>query len=51
MTMAKATLIFDQRDDLPNGVIIAQQVHRLATPTPDAPHGYTYRLHCGTSAG
>ena len=51
MTMAKATLILDQLDDFPNGVIIAQQVHRLATPTPDAPHGYTHRFHCGTRAG
>ena len=51
MTMAKVTLILDQRDDLPNGVTIAQRVHRLATPPPDAPQGYTYRLHCGTSAG
>lgn len=49
--MAKATLIFNQRDDLPNGIVIAQRVYRLANPTPDAPHGYSYRLHCGTREG
>lgn len=45
--MAKATLIFKQRDDLPNSVILGQRVFRLAEPNADAPHGYSYRLHCG----
>ena len=47
----KATLIVDQRDDLPKGVIVVQRVYRLAEPNLGAPHGYSYRLHCGTTEG
>jgi hypothetical protein len=49
--MPQATLILNERDDLPNGVIIAQRIHRLTEPTAAAPHGYVYQLHCGTRTG
>lgn len=49
--MKKATLLLNTRDDYPNGVVVAKSLYRLAQPTVDAPHGYSYRLHCGTTAG
>lgn len=50
--MAKATLIFETRDDYPErNLVIAKRLHRLAEPNADAPHGYSYRLHCGTLDG
>ncbi|MDS4021477.1 MAG: hypothetical protein RKR03_13345 [Candidatus Competibacter sp.] len=49
--MPQATLILNERDDLPNGVIIAQRIHRLTESTAAAPHGYVYQLHCGTRTG
>lgn len=50
-SMAKAVLILNLRDDRPNGIIIAQRVHRLVQPNAAAPHGYVHQLHCGTRAG
>lgn len=50
--MAKARLVFSQRDDYPErGIVVSWQVFRLAEPSPAAPHGYSYRLHCGTLDG
>lgn len=49
--MKKATLILGTRNDYSNGVVVAKRIYRLAEPTADAPHGYSYRLHCGTMAG
>jgi len=50
--MAKATLIFETRDSYPErNLVIAKRIYRLAEPNADAPHGYSYRLHCGTLDG
>jgi hypothetical protein len=50
--MAKATLILATRDDYPErGIVVAKRIYRLAEPNADAPHGYSYRLHCGILDG
>ena len=50
--MAKATEIIDTRDDYPeHGIVVAKCIYRLVKPNVDAPHGYSYRLHCGTLDG
>ncbi len=47
----KAKLVFETRDNYPNGILVAKRIYRLAEPNPGAPHGFSYRLHCGTLAG
>lgn len=50
--MAKAKLIFNRRDDYPErNVVVSQRIFRLDPPNAAAPHGYSYRLHCGTREG
>lgn len=50
--MAKAKLIFNRRDDYPErNLVVSQRIFRLSELNVEAPHGYSYRLHCGTLDG
>jgi hypothetical protein len=49
--MSNATLLIKVKKVYANGVIVERRVYELAEPNADAPHGYSYRLHCGTRTG
>ncbi|MDP3898916.1 MAG: DUF6516 family protein [Mesorhizobium sp.] len=45
--MAKATLILNEKRELPNGAISEIRIWRLPSPTAERPHGLKYSLFYG----
>lgn len=47
MPYMKATILLEERVELPEGAVVAIVIGRLPQPTPDRPHGLKYRLYFG----
>lgn len=45
--MPKATLLYEDRQDLPDGGIVEMRIWKLPAPDPERPHGLKYRLFYG----
>jgi hypothetical protein len=43
----KATLLLEERIEMPDGAVVEIAIWRLPQPTPDRPHGLKYRLYFG----
>ena len=43
----RATLLLEERLEMPDGAIVEIVVWRLPRPTTDRPHGFKYRLYFG----
>lgn len=43
----RATLLLEERLEMPDGAIVEIAVWRLPRPTADRPHGFKYRLYFG----